>query len=60
MAFPEKRAIDTALLDILNNPAKLPKTEAKKLKEIEALLIYHFTELLHKPPRMAKYFSGAS
>ncbi|MHC4385861.1 MAG: DNA repair protein RecO [Planctomycetota bacterium] len=58
MAFPEKRAIDSALLDILNNPAKLPKTGLKKLKQIEQLLIYHFTELLHKPPRMAKYFSG--
>ena len=58
MTFPEKRAIDSALLDILNNPAKLPKTGLKKLKQIEQLLIYHFTELLHKPPRMAKYFSG--
>jgi hypothetical protein len=56
MSFPEKRAVDPALLDILNNPAKLPKTDIKKLKGIEALLIYHFTELLHKPPRMAKYF----
>jgi DNA repair protein RecO (recombination protein O) len=57
MAFAEKRAIDLSLLEILNNPAKLPKTDIKKLKEIEALLIYHFTELLHKPPKMAKYFS---
>ncbi len=56
MTFAEKRAIEPALLDILNNPAKLPKTGIKKLKEIESLLIYHFTELLHKPPRMAKYF----
>jgi DNA repair protein RecO (recombination protein O) len=57
MAFAEKRAIDLSLLEILNNPAKLPKTDIKKLKEIEALLIYHFTELLHKPPKMAKYFN---
>ena len=57
MAFAEKRAIDLSLLEILNNPTKLPKTDIKKLKEIEALLIYHFTELLHKPPKMAKYFS---
>ncbi|MHC4771782.1 MAG: DNA repair protein RecO [Planctomycetota bacterium] len=56
MAFAEKRAIDPTLLDRLNNPAKLTKTGVKKLKEIESLLIYHFTELLHKPPRMAKYF----
>jgi DNA repair protein RecO (recombination protein O) len=57
MAFPEKRAVDSSLLEILNNPAKLPKTNIKQLKEIEALLIYHFTELLHKPPKMAKYFN---
>jgi DNA repair protein RecO (recombination protein O) len=57
MAFAEKRAIDPTLLDRLNNPAKLRKTDLEKLKEIESLLIYHFTELLHKPPKMAKYFS---
>lgn len=56
MTFPEKRAIDANLIEILNTPAKLPKTELKQLKQIEQLLIYHFTELLHKPPRMAKYF----
>ena len=54
--FPEKRAIDSELIQILNTPAKLPKTELKQLKQIEQLLIYHFTELLHKPPKMAKYF----
>ena len=56
MAFPEKRTIEPSLLEILNNPAKLPKTEMKKLQKIENMLIYHFTELLHKPPKMAKYF----
>jgi DNA repair protein RecO (recombination protein O) len=57
MAFTEKQSIDSSILDVLQNPAKLPRTEIKSLKKIEALLIYHFTELLHKPPRMAKYFS---
>jgi hypothetical protein len=57
MTFPEKGAIDSDLIETLNNPAKLPKTEIKVLKKIEALLIYHFTELLHKPPKMAKYFT---
>ncbi|MHC4929540.1 MAG: DNA repair protein RecO [Planctomycetota bacterium] len=57
MAFTEKRVIDAALIDILNNPAKLSKTDVKQLKEIEALVIYHFTEMLHKPPKMAKYFN---
>ncbi|OQY03684.1 MAG: DNA repair protein RecO, partial [Planctomycetales bacterium 4572_13] len=56
MAFSEKRLIDNSVLSILQNPAKLPKTELKDLSKIETLLIYHFTELLHKPPKMAKYF----
>ena len=56
MTFPEKRAIDSKLIEILNTPVKLPKTNIKQLKQIEQLLIYHFTELLHKPPKMAKYF----
>lgn len=56
-AFVEKRAIDTSILAILQNPARLPKTDMKQLHEIEQLLIYHFTALLHKPPRMAKYFT---
>lgn len=55
--FPEKRAIEPSLINILNTPAKLPKTEMTQLKKIESLLIYHFTELLGKPPKMAKYFS---
>lgn len=55
-AFTEKRIIDTAMLNVLQNPAKLPKTEIKVLKEIERLLVYHFTELLNKSPKMAKYF----
>jgi DNA repair protein RecO (recombination protein O) len=56
MAFSEKRLIDTSMLYILQNLAQLPKIEMRELKKIEALLIYHFTELLHKPPKMAKYF----
>ncbi|MBL7215714.1 MAG: DNA repair protein RecO [Phycisphaerae bacterium] len=56
-AFVEKHAISAPHLAILQNPAKLPKTDRKKLHEIEQLLIYHFTELLGKPPRMAKYFT---
>jgi DNA repair protein RecO (recombination protein O) len=56
MTFPEKRAIEPSLLSILNTPARLPKTDKKNLQKIENLLIYHFTELLHKPPKLAKHF----
>lgn len=56
-AFVEKRAVTAANLNILQHPAKLPKTDVGQLQEIEQLLIYHFTELLGKPPRLAKYFT---
>lgn len=55
-AFVEKRAINSKIPDILQHPAKLSKTDAKLLKETEQLMVYHFTELLGKPPKMAKYF----
>jgi len=42
---------------LLQNPSRLPKAKIEQLHEIEQLLIYHFTELLGKPPRMAKYFT---
>lgn len=56
-AFVEKRAIAAPVLTSLQNPVKLPKTAKNQLNEIERLLLYHFTELLGKPPRMAKYFA---
>jgi DNA repair protein RecO len=56
-AFVEKRIVSMKMADILQHPAKLPKTDAALLKEIEQLLIYHFTEQLGNPPRLAKYFS---
>ncbi len=56
-AFVEKRKIEAASVNALRNPQKLPKTPQDQLHQIEQLLIYHFTELLGKPPKMAKYFS---
>lgn len=54
--FIEKRTIASAAADALQHPSRLPKLDLPMLKQIEQLLIYHFTELLHKPPRTAKYF----
>ncbi|MHC4551477.1 MAG: DNA repair protein RecO [Planctomycetota bacterium] len=56
-AFVEKRKINPHIVTILQNPAKLPKTAEDQLAQIEQLLIYHLTELLNKPPKMAKYFT---
>ena len=35
----------------------LPKADRKTLNEIERTLIRHFTELMHKRPKMAKYIT---
>lgn len=55
-AFVEKRAVTAANLAVLQHPARLPKTDTQPLHAIEQLLLYHLTEQLGKPPRMAKYF----
>jgi hypothetical protein len=36
----------------------IAESEEKTLNEIEKVLIYHFTELLHRPPKMAKHILG--
>ena len=55
-AFVDKRNIAPHMVAALQTPARLPKTPEDQLQQIEKLLIYHLTELLHKPPKMAKYF----
>lgn len=56
-AFAEKRSVLPHALNVLQNPNKLPQTPQNQLNQIEQLLIYHLTELRHKPPKMAKYFA---
>lgn len=55
-AFVEKRMVDWRVIDALQHPAKLPKADFETLRKAESLLVYHFTELMHKPPKMTKYF----
>lgn len=56
-SFIEKRRISAACSTLLNQ-STLPHSAAQtELAEAEDLLIYHFTELMHRRPRMAKYFS---
>jgi hypothetical protein len=35
----------------------VPAQRGLPLQHIEKILIYHFTNLLHRPPRMAGYFA---
>jgi len=37
----------------------LAESQEKTLNEIEKFLIYHFTELLNRPPKMAKHIVNA-
>ena len=55
-AFAEKRKISVSAAAALADLKTLQRLPFKTLIEIESLLIYHFTELMHKPPKAAKYF----
>ena len=55
-AFAEKRRITGACAAAMNHPAALKQTTPAAVQEAEQTLIYHFTELLHRPPKMARYF----
>jgi DNA repair protein RecO (recombination protein O) len=54
--FPEKRSVDRKIVQALQRPALLAKTDFETLNAAEHLMIYHLTELHHRPPKMAKYF----
>lgn len=53
--FPDRIRLTKDAADCLNNLKILAETKEKTLNEIERILIHHFTELLHRPPKMAKY-----
>ncbi|MHC4395390.1 MAG: DNA repair protein RecO [Planctomycetota bacterium] len=56
-SFPDRFSLTGAAANALSNFKLLADADEKTLNEIEKLLINHFTEILHKPPKMAKYFS---
>ena len=39
----------------LTNLKMLAESNKKTLNEVEKILIHHFTEVLHRPPKMAKH-----
>ena len=55
-AFPDKVKLSAESVKCLRNFKLIAETDEKTLNEIERVLIYHFTELLGRPPKMAKYF----
>ncbi|GAF87228.1 unnamed protein product, partial [marine sediment metagenome] len=54
-SFPDKIRLSKDAAGCLTNLKMLAESKEKTLNEIEKALIYHFTELLYRPPKMAKY-----
>jgi len=55
-AFTEKTKLSKRAAVCLNDLKRILQADKKTLNEIERILVYHFTELLGKPPKMAKHF----
>ena len=58
-SFPDKIRLSKAAANSLSNLKLLAESQEKTLNEIEKFLIYHFTELLNRPPKMAKHIVNA-
>lgn len=54
--FIEKFRIPYEVASVLSELSQLSNADDRVVEYIEKLLIRHLTHLLHKPPRMAKYF----
>ena len=55
-AFTDKVRLTKNAAAALADIKRINTTGEKTLNEIEKTLIYHFTELMHRPPKMAKAF----
>jgi DNA repair protein RecO (recombination protein O) len=53
--FPDKVRLTKEAAACLANLRKIPEAAEKTLREIEKILVRHFTELLGRPPKMAKH-----
>jgi DNA repair protein RecO (recombination protein O) len=54
-SFVDKVQLDFKAAACLNDSKLISRADEKTLSEIEKALVYHFTEILHRPPRTAKY-----
>ena len=53
--FPDRSQISKTVANCLSDLKSITKANQNTLKEIEKLLIHHFTEILNHRPKMAKY-----
>jgi DNA repair protein RecO (recombination protein O) len=56
ISFTDKIHLTKPTAACLTEMKLIAKAPQQTVNEVEKVLIYHFTELLHKPPKMAKYF----
>ncbi|MFZ2146326.1 MAG: DNA repair protein RecO [Sedimentisphaerales bacterium] len=54
-SFPDKVRLTKTAANCLSNLKLIAESQEKTLIEIEAVLVHHFTELLGRKPKMAKY-----
>jgi len=54
-SFPDKVKLTSSAANCLSNLKLISESNEKTLNEIEKLLIFHFTETLGRPPKMAKH-----
>ena len=57
-SFPDRIRLSTSAAGCLTSLKKLPEAPEETLQEIEKILVHHFTELLGRPPKMAKHILG--
>jgi DNA repair protein RecO (recombination protein O) len=53
--FADKIRLSKDVMACLVNLKQIPQSPERTLDGIERILVYHFTELLHRRPRMAKH-----
>lgn len=58
-SFPDKIRLAKNAANCLADPKLIPEAKEKTLNEIENTLIRHFTEILHRQPKMAKHVLGS-
>ena len=59
-SFPDKLRLTQTAANCLSNLKLLAESPEKTLIEIETVLVHHFTELLGRKPKMAKYILNLS
>jgi DNA repair protein RecO (recombination protein O) len=58
-SFTDKIRLNKNVTACLTNLKQIPASTEETLVEIEVVLVRHFTELLGRPPRMAKHILGS-